>query len=294
MAQSIGLVTKFMPILDEVYKFASVTARMDAMTKPVDFAGASVVEIFTTTPIGLGTYSRALGYPKGQVVGAWESFTLAAQRGREFNIDRMDNEESLGMAFGTLVGEFIRTQVAPEIDAYRFAKYAGTGSIQTVTGATLASNSIIAAVDAAKAALNAYEVPMEGRLLYMSSLCKGYLEQAISRTLGNDNTADRRLRFFDGMEIVEVPAGRFYTIVTLDSGSGGVDAGGFSNGGVGINFMLLHPSAVIQATKLAKLKIFSPDENQDYDAWKFQYRLYHDAFVYPQKVKGVYLHKLGA
>lgn len=29
----------------------------------------------------------------------------------------MDNEETLGMAFGTLAGEFIRTRVSPEIDA---------------------------------------------------------------------------------------------------------------------------------------------------------------------------------
>jgi hypothetical protein len=47
---------------------------------------------------------------------------------------------------------------------------------------------------------------------------------------------------------------------------------------------------VLQATKLAAMKVFWPEENQTADAWLFQYRLYHDAFVYDNKVKGIYSH----
>jgi hypothetical protein len=78
----------------------------------------------------------------------------------------------------------------------------------------------------------------------------------------------------------------------LDAG-GSSSAGGYaktSSTGRDINFMLLEPSAVLQATKLADLKIFSPEENQSADAWLLQYRLYHDAFVYDNKVKGIYTH----
>ena len=102
MAQSIALAQKFQPILDEIYKRESLTARLDALTKPVNFAGANVVKVFKTDPIGLGTYSRVSGYPAGQVVGTWETLQLATERGRGFVIDRMDDEETLGMAFGTL------------------------------------------------------------------------------------------------------------------------------------------------------------------------------------------------
>jgi hypothetical protein len=291
MANSIGLVTKFMPILDEVYRDAAVTARMDAPTKPVNFGGADVVEVFKTSVVGLGTYDRATGYPKGDVTATWEALTLSTSRGREFSIDRMDDEESLGMAFGTLAGEFIRTQVAPEIDAYRFAKYASTASIQTTTGATLTSATVLAAIDAAALALDTYEVPGDGRLLYLSSSVNKMLQAAITRMLGNENSADRRLTSLDGMTIIPVPQGRFYTICTLDAGATS-PAGGYANAGKGINFMLLHPSSVLQATKLAQLKIFDPEVNQSIDAYKFQYRLYHDAFVYDNKVKAIYLHKL--
>ena len=55
--------------------------------------------------------------------------------------------------------------------------------------------------------------------------------------------------------------------------------------------MMIHPTAILQVEKFALPKIFTPDENQSKDAWKFQFRLYHDAFVYENKVKGIYLHK---
>ena len=55
--------------------------------------------------------------------------------------------------------------------------------------------------------------------------------------------------------------------------------------------MVIYPQSVLQVTKFALPKIFSPDENQDKDMWKFQFRLYHDAFVMDNKLKGVYLHK---
>lgn len=293
MTQSIGLVTKFQPILDEIYKSASLTARMDAPTKPVDFMGAAVVKVFKTSVVGLGTYSRSAGYPKGEVVGSWEALTLAASRGREFSIDRMDDEESLGMAFGTLAGEFIRTQVAPEVDAYRFSKYASWANVQEVgTPATLDKDSVLAAIDTAKAALNAQDVPSEGRVLYLSDTVLGFLEGAVTRTLANENAVDRRVMRFDGMDVIMVPQTRFYKGIKLDAGDE-TDEGGFAKTdatGRDINFLMLHPSAVLQATKLANLKVFSPDENQSMDAWKFQYRLYHDAFVYDNKVKGIYSH----
>ncbi len=293
MAQSIALAQKFQPILDEIYKASSLTARMDAQTKPVDFAGANVVKVFKTDPIGLGTYSRVSGYPAGQVVGAWETMTLSIERGRAFVIDRMDDEETLGMAFGTLASEFIRTEVAPELDAYRFAKYAGTSGIQTVAGATLDENSILTAIDAAKLALDQNEVPREGRLLYISDACLNLLEGKVSRFLANENVVDRTVNRFDGMEVIMVPQTRFYTAVTLDAGAS-VDAGGYSktsSTGKDVNFMIIHPSSVLQVTKHAALKVFTPDDNQTSDGYLVQYRIYHDAFVYDNKVKGIYLHK---
>jgi len=292
MTQSIALAQKFQPILDEIYKASSLTARMDAKTKPVNFAGANVVQVFKTDPIGLGKYDRVSGYPAGQVVGSWETLTLATERGRSFVIDRMDDEETLGMAFGTLAGEFIRTKVVPEVDAYRFSKYASTASINAATPGTLDANGIIKALDDAKLELDKDEVPAEGRLLYISDNCLNLLESKVSRFLGNENAVDKRVTKYSGMEVIMVPQTRFYKGITLDDGAT-VDAGGYSktvSTGKDINFMIIHPTAVLQVAKHDSLKVFTPEQNQTTDGWLMQYRLYHDAFVYANKLNGIYLH----
>jgi hypothetical protein len=293
MAQDLAsaLVTKFQPILDEVYKAASVTSRLDGQTKPVSFAGANVVKVLTTSMAPLAAYVRETGYVAGEVALTWETLTLAQSRGREFSIDRMDDEETLGMAFGTLAGEFIRLYVAPELDAYRFAKYAATGGNEE-TATTYTASTILAALDSAKAKLNADSVPADGRILFISDSCKGFLESALTRFWGNDGAISRGITTFDGMPVVMVPQSRFYQTVTVNAGN--ATTGGFT-GTYPMNFMIIHPSAVLQVAKHENLKIFTPDENQSKDAWKFQYRLYHDAFVYSNKVDGIaYSHQVSA
>jgi hypothetical protein len=295
MANSIALAEKFLPILDEIYKSASVTAFLDSQIRQLDHSAANEIQIFKTSMVGMGTYDKATGYPAGDVTGAWETIQLTKSRGRAFSIDRIDNEETLGMAFGTLAGEYIRTQVVPEIDAIRFAEWAGTGSIQTTSGATLdTAAKVLAAVDVAAQKLDDEDVPLEGRVLFMSSSLWRLLNASVDRSLANEGQYDRRLARLDEMQVVRVPAGRFYTQVTLDAGASS-DAGGYaktSSSGKDINFMLVQPSAVWQAVKLNNLKVFSPDENQTADAWLFQHRAYHDAGVYDNKVKGIYLHKV--
>ena len=53
--------------------------------------------------------------------------------------------------------------------------------------------------------------------------------------------------------------------------------------------MIVHPSAIMQVVKHAAPRIFSPAVNQEADAWKFDYRVYHDAFVKDNKVNGIFV-----
>lgn len=296
MANTIALAEKFLPILDEIYKRESLTARLDAKTKPVEFGGVNEIKIFKTSVVGLGDYSRATGYPAGDVTATWETIALTQERGRAFAIDRMDDEETLGMAFGKLAGEFIRTQVVPEVDAYRFSKWASTANVSTTAAAALANAAAtLAAIDVASGVLDDDEVPQEGRLLFIAQPQYRQLTAAVTRSLENQSTYDRRLRQLDEMTIIPVPQGRFYTAITTNAGALS-NQGGYTKGAAAtnLNFILMHPTAVEQATKLANLKIFSPEENQLTDSWLFQYRLYHDAWVYDNKVDGVYIHKSNA
>lgn len=288
MANSIELAKKFLPIIDGVYKAESVTNGMDAATR-ADFTGVNEVKVLKVSTTGLGDYSRANGYPKGDVTASWETMTLTEERGKELSVDRLDNEETLGQTFGTVTGEFMRLHVIPELDAYRFAKYASATGINKATAAVLTKDDIVAAIDEAVRQLDADEVPMTGRRLYISSDLKPILNSALSRQWGSDNSVNTVLAGYNDMPITWVPKSRFYTGITLNDGS---TNWGYSKseGAQDINFMVIYPPAILQVVKFSLPKIFDPDTNQDKDAWKFQFREYHDAFVYDNKAKGIYLH----
>ena len=296
MANSIALAQTYLPLLDEVYKVSSRTAILDS-TK-VEIVNGNTVKVFKTSMDGLGDYSRATGFTQGEVTGTWETLTLGKDRGRSFVIDRMDNEESIGMAFGTLAGEFIRTRVAPEIDAYTFAKMAGATGIDMGAAAdiTVGTTDVASLVDEAERSMNEHEVPGEGRILFISETAYAALRNKIARTVLNDVTGiNREVESYNGMRIVRVPQSRFYTAITLQDGSSSGQTGGGYVGtkgtGYNINFMVVHPSAITKVVKHVLPRIFAPNEYQAADAWKFDYRIYHDTFVFENKANGIYLHR---
>ena len=288
MANSIALAMKYVPLLDEVYKEASLTAELDGNPELVSQgANANELVIPKMTMQGLGDYSRNSGYVHGDVTMTNETVSCNFDRGRMFSIDNMDNEETAGLAFGRLAGEFIRTKVVPELDAFRFAKYAGTEGISKVAaGATLSTGGeVIAAISAAVSKMDEDEVPQDQRYLYITPTLLR-LVQAL------DTTKSREV-LDDFAAVKKVPQSRFYTAIKQNDGkTDGETDGGFSKaeGGKDINFMIIHKPAVIQFEKHVAPKIIDPATNQDADAWKFGYRNVGIADAYENKVAGIYLH----
>lgn len=295
MANTIALAQQYLPLLDEVYKVSSRTSVLDATQ--VEIVNGNTVKVFKTSMDGLGNYDRNAGYLAGDVTGAWETMTLTQDRGRSFNVDVMDDEETLNMAFGTLANEFIRTKVAPEIDAYTFAKLAGASGILTANAdVTVGTTDVPNLINTAEMEMNEAEVPYEGRLLFISEKAYAGLREKITRYVANEATGvNHEVEMYDGMRIIRVPQARFYTAITLHDGkTEGQTAGGYEGAGAAgypINFMIVHPSALTKVTKHALPRIFSPMENQQANAYKFDYRIYHDTFTFENKVKGIYLHR---
>ena len=288
---SIALATKFLPILDEIYKRNSLTAVLDTANERVNFIGAQTAKIFKVDVDGLGDYSRNAGFVAGSSDGTWETLTIERDRGRSFTIDTMDNDETLGLAMASTLGEFERTQVVPEVDAYRFAKYAANAGT-TVTGTLSGSDNIPSLIQTAEATLDDKEVPYEGRILFVNPTIYSYLKDDITRYVTNDVTAvNTEVEMYDGMRIIRVPSGRFNSAVTLAQPTDASSAGGYSASGVDINFMIIHPSAVLQVVKHVIPRVFSPEVNQEADAWKINYRIYHDCWVLANKTYGIYVHK---
>ena len=97
--------------------------------------------------------------------------------------------------------------------------------------------------------------------MFINSELKPKINEAFSRTWGSDAAINSLLFNYNNMPIVYVPKSRFYTAVTLNDGTTdwGYDK---ATSAKSINFMIVQPSAVLQAKKFCMPKIFSPDENQ--------------------------------
>lgn len=295
MANSIALAQEYTDILDEKYKYSSLTSRLEVNGDFLrSFDNAGTIQILSVATDGLGDYDRENGFPSGSTTATWESHSIDNDRGQKFQVDSMDDAEAGGRIFIETARQFMMQEVVPEVDAIRFAKMAASGTSATPASLT-SGNEYLAAIDAAVLAMDNAEVPTENRVLYISNEGFSFLKNAdkLTRNINVESTSGRVNRSvweLDGMEVVKVPSGRFYTQVTLDDGTGG---GGYAKTavtGANINFQIVHLEAAKAVTRHAKVRIFSADVNQDADADRYDYRLYHDLIVPANKTAGVYTH----
>lgn len=287
------LAKQFVPILDEVYRSASLTGDLDGAAELArQGANANELIIPMLSMQGLGDYSRNAGYVDGDVTLTNETVKCNFDRGRMFTVDAMDDLETAGVAFGRLAGEFIRTKVVPELDAFRFACYAGKAGISKVSaGAALSTGeAVLKAIRAASDRMDEDEVPQEERYLYITPTLLGMVQDL-------DATKSREV-LSSFAKLVKVPQTRFYTAIRQKSGRAAGEAasdeaaGGYGKAEEGkeINFMIIHRPAVIQFPKHVAPKIIAPEQNQTADAYKFGYRNVGVADVYQNKLAGVYCH----
>ena len=287
MANSIALSKIYTNLLDEVYKNSALTAVLESDAS-LARAGANANEIVIPklSMSGLADYKRNSGYVNGDVTLNWETVQFNYERGRMFQVDDMDNEETQNIAFGRLAGEFIRTKVVPELDAFRFAKYAAVTGAGAATGTLATGADVIAALRTATSSMDEAEVPMEDRHLFITPTLLGLVED-----LDTNKSKEVLSRF---ATITKVPQTRFYSAIKLNDGtSSGEEAGGYvkASGAVDLNFEIIHKPATLQFTKHGVQKIISPEQNQDADAWKYGYRNYGLCDTYENKAAGIYVHK---
>ena len=303
MANKIDLVTKFLPLLDEVYKVSAKSSILDAPAALVqDTQDAKVIKINKLDMDGLGDYSRQTGYPAGSIISEWETHEFTNDRGRRFNLDKMDNLENLGMAFLNMAGQFMKQKVVPEKDAYTFAKIAGTSGIEGTTG-TLSTSGTKAAIEAGLTTLAENEVDEGNMVLFITPTVKGYLENEIPRSLSSGVTEyGQKIEYYNDIPLITVPQTRFYNAIDLyDGTTSGETTGGYrkhvSTGATGdangtdINFILMDRAAALSIAKNNVAQIFAPEVNQLHDGWTFNFRFYYDVFVLENKKKGIYCHR---
>ena len=287
MANNITLFKNYVPLLDEVYKQASLTGVLDGaaeLARQGQNANELVIPMISMS--GLANYSRNSGYVDGDVTLTNETVKCNFDRGRMFTVDTLDNEETAGIAFGRLAAEFIRTKVVPELDAFRLSKYASLSNISKAEAADLATGAdVIAALRACANKMDEDEVPYDQRYLFITPTLAGMIEDL-------DTTKSREVmaRF---AAVQRVPQTRMYTAIKQKDGTtSGEESGGYEKGAdaTKINFIAIHKPAVIQYQKHIAPKVITPENNQSADAWKYGYRNVGIADAYQNKRSGIYLH----
>jgi len=301
MANNLGSkVTAFTKRLDAILMKETCTADLNMNQDLLgEFSGKGTIKVAKIAMDGLADHTRGGGFVAGGVTLDWEEMALEFERDREFSIDVLDDEERELLVSANVMGEFARTKVVPEVDAIRFARLAENAG-NTVSAALATPAAVEGAVQLAEEALQDAGEELSGCLLYMTSHMKTLLRQAQPYRMGQGESPNGNFDTYDDMRIKVVPSARFYSAIDLfDGTSTGEEAGGYrkhvstgqsDSAGVGINFMALSSKACAAITKHEKLRYFSPDENQDDEAHKWQYRLFHDLIVYENRKDLIYSH----
>ncbi len=262
------------------------------------FFGSKTVFIPEMHFSGLGDYDRDTGFVSGTVSVTAKPYELSMDRGRSFQLDREDEDETgiAGLA-GRVLGEFVRMEVVPEIDAYVLSKLGGfaAGKEQTVTG-TPETEAFSMLSEAIRKVQN--ETGYDEELVaFVDSTVWGALQKSsdISRYLvassfekGGVNTEVKSL---NGVAILPTPDSRMKTAYDfLDGEEAEQKQGGFvpNASAKNIGLLVLPKRAASLIKKTEKVRTFTPNQNQKADAWKFDYRVYYDLFIRNSMEKAIY------
>lgn len=287
MPNQITLPQGIQTILDEVYRQAACTSVLDSA--PSQVRPTQNVHEFCYPQMevgGLGDYDRASGYTSNSGVSlVWKTVEADYDRGTKIMVDAMDNQESFDLAFGQAANILMREHVAPEGDAFTFAKVAALTGITNNTDSIEGGAQFLEAILTATTEMDENEVPDEQRYLFTTSTL-------LKSVKALDTTKSREA--LDGFAgIIKVPRGRFNTAIDLLSGRDGDEiAGGWKTSELSkpINFLIVHKPALIKFDRhIAGPTVISADQNPDADADIVKYRKYGVVDGYENKRAGIYL-----
>lgn len=276
--------------LDQAVVIGATSGWMEANAGQVIYNGGDELKIPTMTTAGLADYDRDNGFVQGGITVKYNTYKMTQDRGRTFQIDRMDVDESGFVATSAnLIKVFQTEHVIPEIDAYRYSTIADIAikANQSEAVALTADNALTKIREHIRAVQDIVgdDVPL---ILTMSTKIRALIEDApkIGKSI---NVADFKqggmnfkVKSLDESVIRIAPSSRLKTkYEILDGTTSGQEAGGLKAAADAkdINWIITPQRVPIAISKTDKLRVFEPDTNQKADAWKIDFRKYHDLWI---------------
>ena len=301
MANTIATASIIQNNLDKAAQQQSLTGWMEGNASQVIYNGGAEVKIPKLSMDGLGDYSRTDGFNTGSITFEYETRTMTHDRGRSFSFDELYVDETkFALTAATVMAEFQRTKVVPEIDATRISTIAQiamgvTGDTQVEYGYTPTKTTI---VDKIKEGIKTIRKAgfTSNLVCYVTydvqAIISQYYGDKISSATFAINGVDTRVPSIDGVPIIPVIDECMVTKLKFNDGkTSGQEAGGFkkASDGLDINFEIVSMEAPIAVQKTDNMRIFSPEVNQKARAWAMDYRKFHDIWVPDNKQKGLYV-----
>lgn len=276
MANTVNLVTKFQPYVDEQFK---VESKLSLLTnQDFDWTGAHTIKVYKIGTSTMNDYDRAgtntdTNWSRfGPVAGldaTTEEMTLTKDRSFTFAIDKLDNDETAQQLAGaTALSRQDREVVIPEVDSYVYGVMATKAGTKP-TAVALTAENIYTNILTASETLDDAEVPETGRVLLVTPAVYAMMKQCPEIVLDTDVGQDMRLRGvianLDGAAVVKVPKVRLPT---------------------NFGFMLAHPSATVAPVKLEDYRVHQ--DPPGLSGSLVEGRICYDAFVLDNKTEAIY------
>lgn len=290
MSNITNYATQFERDLKQKYTREGVSSKL--LTPNVQFVNANTVRLPYILLKGYKDHDRNGDFNRQVLENRWITKVLAHDRDVEFKVDTMDvDETNLVLSVANITNTFETEHAIPERDAYVFSKLYSEFVDPTV-GNKVADTTVITAanildeLDKINMDMTDKEVPLQGRLLYVTPAIKRILKNAegIQRHLNaTEGRVNRNIDFLDDLEIIEVPSARFKTAYDFSDGyAPAVTA-------TQINFILVHPQTVLYGNKHSYIHMFAPgSDSRTADSYLYQNRAYWDAFLINTRIDGIY------
>lgn len=265
------------------------------------FVGAQTVIIPDIDFVGLADYNRDTGFATGATTVSQTSFTLTKDRARQLQIDREDLDET-GVAnlAGQVLGEFVRTKVVPEMDAYVLSKLFGVAASTKLSAddeedfktnntkqyvESKAYANLVDTINAVygEAGFDSELVAFVDSALYSKLMTSTEISRQLVISDFKQGEINLKVKHLNGVAIIPVPDNRMKSAYTFGN-DGFVPADGAKS----IRALVLPKNAAHLVKKTERMSIFTPEQNKDADAYVFNYRLYYDAFVKKSNLKTIH------
>lgn len=285
----------FAPALEQKYAKELASFELFQSNKQVKFIDAQTIKLPSITLSGYKDHTRgSLGFNQGTITNDWEPKKLAHDRSIEFVIDPMDvDETNKTVSIGNVQNTLEEEQTIPEKDSYVFSKLYDEATTYAANGATisteaLTAENILEQFDSAMEKMDEAGVPGAGRLLYVTPKVNKLLKEAkdIQRVMGvtGEGSVKRSIYDLDDVKIKVVQSARLKSKYNFTEGC--VAAADAKQ----INFILVHPTAVIARDKYSYINAFEPGEDsRTADNYLLQSRFYMDAFLVKNRANGIYI-----